>query len=136
MSTTPFRLKGTICEGQDLFPEARVPLASSGNAIVQSDISGTITLTIYDVSGTTPNTAIYTDATLTAANLIFDTLQTWDLDGTGYNFRHQLAISDIVAASTALLGGHSYELIYQLPTTAEGNIYVKGVAGIEKNKAV
>jgi hypothetical protein len=132
---TPFVLKGTVREGQDLFPEARVPLASTGNAIIQSDVSGTITLTIYDISGATPNTAIYTDATLTAANLIFDALQSWSLDGIGYNFRDQVAISDIVAAAAVLEGGKSYKLVYQIPTTSEGNIFVVGVAAIEPHRA-
>lgn len=68
-----------------------------GANVKQADITS-ITYTVIDSGGATPNSG-----TLTVADVIFDTLQTdsrWTEDATGYNFRHTVPAAGFDAAGT------------------------------------
>lgn len=87
-------------------------------AVQQADVS-TITAKVFDLSSTTPTTAIGTDPVLVVASVISNTLQTgsttrWTRDGTGYNFAHT------VAGSYLATPDHRYRVEYVLtPTTGD-----------------
>ena len=79
----------TVLEDSTFSIMARVH--ANGANLTQSDVS-TITYSIFYTDSTTAHTA---STSLTVATVIFDTLQTsdgrWTVDGTGYNFRHDVA---------------------------------------------
>jgi len=68
---------------------------SNGVNAQQADVAS-IALKVFDLDSDTPNTATVTRA-LTVASVVFDTLQTslWTRDSTGYNFKAQLASTDL-----------------------------------------
>ena len=73
-----------------------------------------VSLMFRVLDATTPTSAVST-ATLTVADVVFDTYQTddrWHADATGYNFRHD------IAASVFVTGGHTYQVEYKF--TADG----------------
>ena len=74
---------------------ARVDLDGAVASFLQAAISS-ITLAVYDVSDVSSTFA--TD-TLTVSGVVFDTLQTdgrWNVDSTGYNFKHDIAATVFV----------------------------------------
>ena len=76
---------------------ARVAGADGAN-ITQASIS-TITVTIFN---RITKVEIIAQASLTVADVIFDTLQKdarWTLDSTGYNFRHVVAAASLAEPS-------------------------------------
>jgi hypothetical protein len=80
----------TIWEDQDLAVMARVK-GIDDQDIVQSTISG-ITMRVYDAQD--DFTQVGATATLTVAQVVFDTLQTsngWTKDSNGYNFRYVIS---------------------------------------------
>ena len=88
-------------------------LGDDAQAITQATIAS-VTFAAYDLDATTPTSAGST-ATLTVADVVFDTYQTddrWHADATGYNFRHD------IAASVFVTGGHTYQVEYKF--TADG----------------
>ncbi len=90
----------------------------NGSPITQADVS-TITYTVYEL-GSRPDdrTAItgHTDVSLSAANVIYDSLQT-DAQASKFNFAHQVPVSVHSAFTTA---GRSYQVEYLItPTVGE-----------------
>jgi len=111
MSNTP--TIATIYEDTGVTCMSRI-FGDDGTAVEQSDISS-ITLAVFKNTSTS---ATYT-ASLTVADVIFDTLQTddrWSLDSTGYNFRHA------VVASVFADGDATYRLEFKF-TPASGSQY-------------
>lgn len=88
-----------------------------GNWAQQADLS-TITCSVFDLDGVTPDTAI-TTPTVTIATSILDTVVTtnviWTKDTTGYNFIHDLGAANFPT------GGHCYLVEYKF-TYADGTI--------------
>lgn len=67
----------------------------TGAAITQAAISA-ITATFYNIDDEDAPVAIGSPASLTVADVVFDTLQTdsrWTKDSTGYNFRYDVPAS-------------------------------------------
>ena len=91
-------------------PTARV-VDENGNLLVINDVTA-ITLNIYDFSAADPDLAIFT-TTRTPGSTMFNALQTWSVDGTGFNFQ------DLIRApqDVTLEGGHLYRISYLLTTT-------------------
>lgn len=91
---------------------ARV-LGNAGTAITQATITS-ITYAVYDLSTTTPTTAVIS-GTLVVASTVFDTLQTdarWTADSTGYNFLHAMP------ATAFPTGKHQYKVEYKVTPTS------------------
>jgi hypothetical protein len=93
----------------------------AGANIVRSNIN-TIKYTVFllDDQNADSRTSVdgHTEATLTVANVIFDSLQTdaiWTVDEIGYNFRHVLDVSTHQAFTVA---GRRYLVEYQLTPAA------------------
>lgn len=100
---------------------ARVTGADAAD-IVQADISSAVySIHLLDDQAPDSRTAVtgHAAASLTVADIIFDTLQTddrWTEDSTGYNFRHTVDISSNQAFAVA---GRRYLVEYTL-TPASG----------------
>lgn len=87
-------------------------VTGEGNCLKRADISSIIR-TVYDLSSTTPSTALST-TTLTIASVVYDAIQTggvWTVDPTGYNGL------DFLPASTFPINGHNYLVQYRIETT-------------------
>ena len=95
------------------YPTARV-VDRDGNVLVQGNFTGAILQRIYDLSSATPQTAILSN-TVAVASVIFNTLQTWDIDDVGFNFR-----TGVTSNEVAWEGGHSYRFSYLAPHTTQG----------------
>lgn len=132
-----------IIEGHDFYNSGRLE-GGEGTAVVQADVSSW-ELRIFDITGSTPATAIYTDTGNAAtdtnpdgAAILTDTLRTdgyWEgKDDDGYNFRHTVQASVLDAADAHLEGGKTYRLEYEIITGASaGADYgtVKGLFEVE-----
>ena len=82
-------LTATIWEDGDATEMARFQVDGANG--VQADVTS-IERQIFNITGSTPDTALFTDA-ITVNDAVFDTLQTddrWDADSTGYNFRDRI----------------------------------------------
>ena len=116
-------LHGTAMKNGSVTLLARIVGAAGAN-IIRADI-GSIRYSVYllddqDADARTPVTG-HTDASLTVADVVFDSLQTdvlWTADSLGYNFRHVLDVSSDAAFAIA---GRRYLVEYRL-TPAVGQV--------------
>jgi hypothetical protein len=83
----------------------------TGQTVQQGDLSGTVALSVFDMSSTDVDSPIFTTNRV-IGNTVFDSLQTWSLDGTGYNFQDTVTTGEV-----ALEGGHTYRLCYRFNAT-------------------
>lgn len=128
MATEP--VKFVVKEDTDAVFLAR--LRNVAGALVTQATLSSIAVRVYDVSSSTPTTAVYS-ASAVVADTVFDALQgadgadaRWPVDNTGYNFRHTL---DKAAFPT---GDHLYWILYWF-TPVSGNAFpVKFVGPAEK----
>jgi len=88
-----------------------------GQPIKQADIN-TAKYTVYLVDPNNPDSLTpvegHEDVSMDVSGLIYDTLQTddlWDVDDTGYNFKHVVDVSSNQAFPTA---GRSYQVRFEL----------------------
>lgn len=96
-------------------PRARV-VDEDGTVLVQANIQTNIPLAVYNISSDDPDTAIFSTNRVVASTF-FDTLQTWDLDGTGYNMEDEISTNEVT-----LIGGNTYRLEYTPQHTSDGTI--------------
>jgi hypothetical protein len=94
---------GDTIEGTTTIVRARVVLGETDVAIVQADLSA-ISYTVYD--GTEQ---VQGETALVVADTIYDTLQTWTVDTTGYNFRAVLPSTTFTDG-----GGKRYKIAVKL----------------------
>jgi len=106
---------------------ARV-VGADGTPVTQADVaSARYSVSLLDENdpdAATPVTG-HTGVAVDVASLIFDGLQLddlWDVDGTGYNFRHVLDVSAQPAFATA---GRSYRVVFELVPAAGQVILVR-----------
>lgn len=78
--------------------------------LLQADIS-TIVRKTYRLDSSTPDTAIDTTS-LTVANVIYDTAQTWSRDSVGWNF------ADAISSSVITVAGAMYRIDYIITLVA------------------
>lgn len=84
-----------------------------GTPLVQADVS-TIVYTVYDVTAAAAVTG-HSGQSLTVSSVVFNTLQGWDTDTIGHNFRATLA-------GTAFpVGGNTYQVEFKF-TMADGTV--------------
>jgi hypothetical protein len=114
---------GTAFKNGSVILLARI-VDQSGATIVAADISA-VQYTVSLLDDQTPDSraavAGHAGVPLTAADVVFDTLQTdpiWTVDATGYNFRHVL---DVSAHQAFAVAGRRYLIEYQL-TPAVGQM--------------
>jgi len=107
-------ISGEVWEDTGVDCLARV-VGHDGDAITQSDVES-IARKVFDLSGSTPGTAVDTSAPAVAST-VYDTLQTdsrWTEDSTGYN------VADTVEGSVLDTGNHRYRVEYVFtPTSGE-----------------
>lgn len=106
-----------VWEGQVIATRARIR-GVDGVALSQATVTG-VELRVYDLSSTSPHTAIYSESLADTACFPSATEQlyvdaSWDIDSTGYNFAHSLAGDDSLFVAQ---GGHTYRIEYEVATT-------------------
>lgn len=105
-----------VSEAGTKYPAARVVGALSNNVLTQADFTGSVTVQVFDLMGSDPDAAVYSN-TRTIANTVFNSLQTWSEDTTGYNFRDALTSNQVTWE-----GGHTFRACYVLRHTTQGDI--------------
>jgi hypothetical protein len=106
---------------------ARV-VGALGTPVTQSDLASA-KYTAYlldenDPDGAAP-VAGHTDVTLDVASLVHDELQNdelWDVDDTGYNFRHTL---DVSTYQVFTMAGRIYRIVFELTPTSGQIVLVR-----------
>ena len=91
----------------------RVVADDDGLVIVQADVASIAKI----VNLASDGSVVVASAALTVSAVVYDTLQTdarWKLDTTGYNFAHQLAVTDLPT------GAVTYVVQYQFTGSAGG----------------
>lgn len=99
-------------------------IGSDGAVLTQANISSGVYTVYQNPTSSSLGTAVtgHDGATLTIADVIFDSLQTgieWTVDTTGYNFRHTVPIDTNDAFATRRT---EYVLQYKLTPTSGQNI--------------
>ncbi len=100
---------------------------SSGQEIVQASVAS-IRYTVYELEQATPDllSAVvgHDNVALNLSDVVFDTLQTdeaWTVDAVGYNFRHELDVTQNEAFPKA---GAIYQVRYELtPVTGQKIVF-------------
>lgn len=100
----------------------RARLVDRNNAVLdQSSFTGTILVKVYDLDAAVPDVAAY-EGSNTIATWVYNSLQTWEDDGIGYNFE-----GSVTSNQYAYSGGHTYRVCFYLrrssPST-EGELAV------------
>jgi len=109
-------IHGTVFKNGSATLLARV-VGADASPLAQADVaSARYTVALLDESDPDAATPVagHTDVAVAVASLIYDTLQTdglWDVDDTGYNFKHVLDVSASQAFATA---GRSYRVTFEL----------------------
>jgi hypothetical protein len=98
-------------------PRARI-VDKDGNVLVQGSFTGAILQRVYDLGSETSGTAVLSN-TVAVASVIYNTLQSWDIDDIGFNFETSVTSNDV-----AWTGGHTYRFCYLAPHATEGYIPV------------
>ena len=109
-------IRGEFIEGSTITFLAY--LTYQGRALTNLDVQGFVSIAVYQRSGATPSTAIYsstTFATSTAAVLITPSTTGWDRDDIGYNF-------NVTVPSTYFSqeGGMNYRFEFTIPLVTSG----------------
>jgi len=87
-----------------------------GTVLIQADIAVNIPLKVFDLSAADPDLSIFsTNRTNTV--VIFDTLQSWDLNDVGFNFEDSISTNEVT-----LVGGRTYRVEYLLSHTTDGQL--------------
>lgn len=106
---------------------ARV-VGNDGSPVTRAQIvSAAYTVYLLDENDADSATAVagHTDVPLEVASLVYDSLQNdalWDVDQSGYNFKHVLDVSAQQAFATA---GRSYRIAFRLTPIAGQVILVR-----------
>ena len=116
--------QATVVEDNGAVLLARVR-GTGGDYITQASVNS-ITVKSFDLNGDT-GTAVYTDSSVTVADVVFDTLQTsdarWTVDTTGFNLAYVLSTAALPDRSLYQVeividpaSGDDFTLIYQIET--------------------
>jgi hypothetical protein len=120
-------IHGTVFKNGSATLLARV-VGADGVAITQATLSEA-KYTVYELDEHDPDIATpidgHDEVPVVIADTIFDALQQdalWDVDDTGYNFKHVLDVSSDQAFATA---GTAYRVVVELTPTAGQVILVR-----------
>ena len=118
---------GTVFKNGSAALLARV-VGADATPVKQADIASA-EYTIYLLEDGDPDAATvvagHDGVSIDVASLIFDTLQTdsvWDLDETGYNFKHVL---DVSANQAFTIAGRTYRVVFELTPVSGQTILVR-----------
>lgn len=117
MASAPRVWTSEHVEAGTKYPTARV-VDKNGDVVVQADFSGSAVIRVYDLSSTTPSTAVFSN-TVAVSSVVFNSLQSWDVDSEGYNFQ-----TEITSNNVSWEGGHLYRVSALLPHSSQGYIPV------------
>jgi len=117
MATPPRVWTSEAFEAGTKYPAARV-VDRDGNVCIQSDFSGSVVIRVYDTGSATPSTVVYSN-TVAVSAVVFNSLQTWDVDRDGFNFR-----TEVTSNNVSWEGGHTYRVSALLPHATQGYIPV------------
>lgn len=115
-------IHGTVFAGGTGLLKARL-VGSNDVALEQADVDAiTYTIDELDQHDASAGTVVegHEDVALVVSAVVFDTLQAWSVDDTGYNFSHEV---DVSANSAFATRGRAYRVTYRL-TPASGQIIV------------
>ena len=114
---------GTVFKNGSATLLARV-VGADGTPVNQADIAS-VQYGVYLLDNDDPDAETvvtgHDGVSIGVSSLIFDTLQTdsvWDVDETGYNFKHVL---DVSANQAFAVAGRTYRIVFEL-TPAAGQI--------------
>ena len=113
MANQEFIIQSAQLEGKNIWTKARV-VGEDNVALVQADVTG-YSLSVFDLTSDTSETAIYSFSDTSATSVVFNTLQTdssWRKDSVGYNFKAMVAYT-----AWTQQGGHTYQLEWNLSTS-------------------
>jgi hypothetical protein len=113
MTANPRVFRNAVWEAGSKFPRARLT-DRNDDVVNQSSFTGSVQVRVYDLSSSTPTTALL-DTTRTIAATVSNSLQTWTLDSDGYNFSDTITSNEV-----AWEGGHTYRISYLLTHSTEG----------------
>jgi hypothetical protein len=80
----------------------------NGNVLTRADFTNTILRRVYDLDASDADTEVLADSNA-IATWVFNSLQTWEDDGKGYNFEAALTTNQLT-----MEGGHTYRVCYYL----------------------
>jgi len=121
--TSAADIHGAVFKNGSAIFLARV-LGADGDPIAPTDITAAkYTVYLLDENDPDASTAIsgHTDVAVAVAALIESSLQTgelWQVDTTGYNFKHEL---DVSASQAFAAAGRHYRIVFEL-TPYEGQV--------------
>ncbi len=135
--------RSQVTEGNDVFLTHRI-VTADGTNLVQADLSGTITVRVFDKAqggeGRDPNTAVFTKTDISKTTggpgggaSVLDTLATtyWDgQDGTGYNFVYQLIYDTAASTGPYPRAGHVYLVQFEAATSSFGTVRWKTILDV------
>lgn len=107
--TNPLVFRDEVWEVGPKYPTARV-VDQNGTAFQIADVTA-LAVSVFDLSAADPDSAIFS-TNRNPGSVMFDVFQTWDVDGTGFNFRDTVTTGEVT-----LEGGHTYRLSYRFSTT-------------------
>ena len=113
MAAEPRIFRNKVRESGTLFHRALLT-DRNNNVMVQGNYTGSCLVQVFDLAGTNVDTAIYSN-TRTIASVVTNTLQTWDVNPTGY----QLEVA-VTSNSYTRNGGHTYRTCVYLTHASEG----------------
>lgn len=118
---------GTVFKNGSATLLARV-VGADNTPVNQADLASA-EYSVYLLDHDDPDAATvvtgHEDVSINVSSLIFNTLQTdtlWDVDQTGYNFKHILDVSTNQAFTVA---GRTYRIVFELTPTAGQTILVR-----------
>ena len=121
---------GQILEGQNATIMHRL-YTPDGAKLTQTTANGSnVTLNVFEIGQPSRGDVAVATITVAISASVFDAFQTdayWDLDGTGYNFRHMVpyhtAHVDGGSGKVNYRGGRKYRHEYQVATDSFGTMY-------------
>ena len=95
---------------------------ANGNVVDQADVEGFVAVEVYQRSGATPTTPVYTNSTYVSSTDAIAALSVdgWTRGGSGYNFS-----VTILASAFSQYGGQNYRFEFRIPLQQGGYITVQ-----------
>lgn len=109
--------RDTVWESGTKYHRARL-VDRNNNVLTQGDFTGSVYQRVYDMAASNVDDPIYSNVSTIASN-VYNSLQTWDDDGTGFNFEGSLSSNAV-----AMDGEHTYRVCYFLTHSSEGQYSV------------
>lgn len=117
---TAFIVYDDVFEGADFNIDGQIAISSDtsddGVLLVTSDVTGLISIDIFEVGDADP----VFSTTQTAAQVIVNSPIPWRKDDIGRNFRYKVKRANVGVG--VLKGGKRYRIIVRIPTAEDGEL--------------